>query len=151
PPPPFAVWKSSRSPGSPAQNASRWANRVNAPFPCAPCRARQAQRSSRMSLILITPLSAIEETIRGRAPSHMVTLLSNDYMIDTPQGFTAARHLRLSMHDIADAGVPGAPAREHIDRLIAFGRGWDATAPMLVHCWAGVSRSTAAAFTLLCD
>jgi predicted protein tyrosine phosphatase len=104
-----------------------------------------------MSLILITPLSAIEETIRGRAPSHMVTLLSNDYMIETPAGFPSARHLRLSMHDIADPGVPGAPARDHVDRLIAFGRDWDANAPMLVHCWAGVSRSTAAAFTLLCD
>jgi len=104
-----------------------------------------------MPMILITPLSAIEETIRGRAPSHLVTLLSNDFMIETPQGFPAARHLRLTMHDIADPGLPGAPAREHVDRLIEFGRDWDAKAPMLVHCWAGVSRSTAAAFTLLCD
>jgi predicted protein tyrosine phosphatase len=104
-----------------------------------------------MSMILITPLSAIEETIRLRAPSHMVTLLSKDYMIDTPKGFPANRHLRLSMHDIADESYPGAPARNHIDQLLAFGHDWDAVAPMLIHCWAGVSRSTAAAFTLLCD
>jgi predicted protein tyrosine phosphatase len=35
--------------------------------------------------------------------------------------------------------------------LIAFGRSWDAYSPMLVHCYAGISRSMAAAYTLLCD
>ena len=55
------------------------------------------------------------------------------------------------MHDIADEGGPEAPARRHIDDLLAFGRHWDARAPMIVHCWAGISRSTAATYTLLCD
>jgi predicted protein tyrosine phosphatase len=84
-------------------------------------------------------------------PSHIVSLLSSGYMIDTPNGFPAERHLRLSMHDIADEDAPEAPARRHVDDLIAFGRGWDAKAPMIVHCWAGISRSTAATYTLLCD
>src|SRR6185312_10381468 len=35
--------------------------------------------------------------------------------------------------------------------LLEFGRDWNASAPMLVHCWAGISRSTAAAFILACD
>lgn len=104
-----------------------------------------------MPLILITPLSAVPDAIRSHAPSHLVTLLSAQYMIDTPEGFPAARHLKLPMHDIADPAGDQAPAREHVDRLIAFGRSWDARAPMLVHCWAGVSRSTASAYTLLCD
>ena len=30
-------------------------------------------------------------------------------------------------------------------------RGWDGEAPMLIHCWAGISRSMASAFTILCD
>jgi predicted protein tyrosine phosphatase len=104
-----------------------------------------------MPLILITPLSAVPGALKSHAPSHMVTLLSEAYMIDTPEGFPSERHLRLSMHDIEDPGADQAPARGHVDRLIAFGRGWDARAPMLVHCWAGVSRSTASAYTILCD
>jgi predicted protein tyrosine phosphatase len=36
-------------------------------------------------------------------------------------------------------------------RLIDFERSWNAHAPMLVHCWAGISRSMAAAYTILCD
>jgi len=104
-----------------------------------------------MPLILITPLSAVPGALKSHAPSHMVTLLSEAYMIDTPAGFAPERHLRLSVHDIEDPHGDQAPARAHLDRLIAFGRGWDARAPMLVHCWAGVSRSTASAYTILCD
>ena len=104
-----------------------------------------------MPLILITPLSAVPEAIRSHAPSHIVTLLSAQYMIETPAGFAADRHLCLSVHDIADPQADQAPARAHVERLLEFGRGWDAQAPMLVHCWAGVSRSTASAYAILCD
>ena len=34
--------------------------------------------------------------------------------------------------------------------LIAFVRGWDRGTPLVVHCWAGISRSTAAAFVAVC-
>jgi predicted protein tyrosine phosphatase len=55
------------------------------------------------------------------------------------------------MNDVADAMCCEAPPTErHIERLLAFADGWPAEAPMLIHCWAGVSRSTAAAYTLLC-
>src|ERR1700744_2513206 len=99
-----------------------------------------------MPLILVTPLSAVPQALKSHAPSRLVSLLGTDYMIETPEGFPAAQHLRLAMRDIADAGADEAPARAHVETLIAFGRGWDARAPMLVHCWAGVSRSMAASF-----
>src|SRR5690606_19265224 len=35
--------------------------------------------------------------------------------------------------------------------ILDFGKGWDLSAPMLVHCWAGISRSTATAFILACE
>lgn len=73
-------------------------------------------------------------------------------MIETPEGIDPAHHLRLSVNDVSEswaADMPPAP--HHVDRLIQFGRGWVADAPMLVHCWAGISRSTAAAFIVLCD
>lgn len=104
-----------------------------------------------MPRILITPLSALPDAMAQHGPSHIVSLLSSGYMIDTPKGFPVERHLRLSMQDIVDEGMPESPARAHIDRLIEFSRGWDARAPMIVHCWAGISRSTAATFTILSD
>lgn len=103
-------------------------------------------------MILVTPLSAVEETIARYRPSHLVTLLSPEHMIDTPQGIDTERHLRLAMNDVADDwNSESPPCVDHIERLILFGRTWDATAPLLVHCWAGISRSNAAAYILLCD
>jgi len=105
-----------------------------------------------MPSILVTPLSQIAAAIRLHKPSHMITLLSPEHMIDTPEGIEAARHLRLGLNDVADEWASDMPPSEqHVAQLIEFGRGWNAEAPMLVHCWAGVSRSTAAAFTILCD
>jgi predicted protein tyrosine phosphatase len=105
-----------------------------------------------MPRILVIPLSAVDATIAAHRPSHMVTLISPDHMIETPEGFPAARHLKLGINDVADpAAGTHPPGREHIEALLAFARGWDASTPFLIHCWAGISRSMAASYTVLCD
>ncbi len=105
-----------------------------------------------MPRILVTPLSAVEDVIRLHRPSHMVTLLSPDHMIETPDGFPKDRHLRLAMNDVVDPAAGDTPPEQaHVDKLLAFARTWSAEDPMLVHCWAGISRSMAATYIILCD
>jgi predicted protein tyrosine phosphatase len=105
-----------------------------------------------MSLILVSPLSALPEVLRTYQPSHLVTLLSPEFMIETPGGFPPDRHLRLAVNDICDPALgPCPPDEDHISALIEFTRLWDAKRPMVVHCWAGVSRSMAATYAILCD
>ena len=105
-----------------------------------------------MPRLLVTPLSRLADAIAAHGPSHLVTLLSPEHMIETPAGLDPTRHLKLGVNDVADpAAGTSPPARDHIDRLLAFSRDWDASAPLLIHCWAGVSRSMACAFTILCD
>jgi len=105
-----------------------------------------------MTCILVSPLSAVEQTIEAWRPSHLVTLLSPEHMIETPLGIAAERHLRLALNDLVeDVEAMTPPTRDHVSRLLEFGRGWEADAPILLHCWAGVSRSMAAAYALLCD
>ncbi len=76
-----------------------------------------------MPMILVTPLSAVEETIRRYRPSHMVTLLSPEHMIETPQGVEADAHLRIGVNDVSDPAFGEAPpgARPCRD-LLDFGR-----------------------------
>ena len=38
-----------------------------------------------------------------------------------------------------------------MDQLLEFSRTWDASRPMVIHCWAGISRSMASAYAILCD
>ena len=61
------------------------------------------------------------------------------------------RHLRLAMHDIVERRMDQVlPASEHVLELLDFVQSWDRREPMLIHCYAGISRSTAAAFIALC-
>jgi predicted protein tyrosine phosphatase len=43
-----------------------------------------------------------------------------------------------------------APAEAHVGDLLRFVRAWDRAAPLVVHCYAGISRSTAGAFVTAC-
>ena len=105
-----------------------------------------------MPRLLVSPLSSLSDALVGHGPSHLISLLSPEHMIETPAGFPAARHLRLGVNDIVDPAAGTAPpARKHIDALLEFSRDWDASQPLLIHCWAGISRSMASAFTILCD
>jgi predicted protein tyrosine phosphatase len=63
----------------------------------------------------------------------------------------ADRHLLLSMHDIAEPMMGMvAPSGHHVETFIDFVQRWERAQPMVVHCWAGISRSTAAAFIACC-
>jgi predicted protein tyrosine phosphatase len=68
-----------------------------------------------------------------------------------PQSIREHNHLVISMDDIIEeADGFTAPALDHVERVLAFGRSWDRTAPMVIHCYAGISRSTASAFAVAC-
>ena len=97
--------------------------------------------------IIVCGLGDVAATLAARRPSHMVTLLDPATMIATPGGLQAERHLKLAVNDIAEpAEGLVLPSEEVVRQLLEFGRGWDEAAPMLIHCWAGISRSTASAF-----
>lgn len=102
--------------------------------------------------IIICGLSEVPGVIAARRPSHLVTLLDPASMIETPVGMAADRHLKIGVNDIAEP-TEGLvlPTEQVVRDLLAFGATWDESAPMIVHCWAGISRSTASAFILACE
>jgi predicted protein tyrosine phosphatase len=104
-----------------------------------------------MSLI-VCGLAHVAPLIAARHPSHMITLLDPASMIETPAGLEPERHLRIGVNDIVEPMEDLVlPDQTVVDRILGFGRGWDEGRPMLIHCWAGISRSTATAFILACD
>jgi predicted protein tyrosine phosphatase len=101
--------------------------------------------------IFVTPLSQVHTTVADARVSHLVTLINGETLIDTPPTIGEGRHLRLAMNDISEPrdGLV-VPCEDHVSDLIQFALNWDQKAPLLIHCWAGISRSTAAAFISLC-
>jgi predicted protein tyrosine phosphatase len=102
--------------------------------------------------LIVTPLRRLPQVIATRSPSHLISLLSPETMIETPAGFPAKRHLRLAVHDIAtpQSGLT-APSPALVERILAFAQDWDESQPLVVHCLAGISRSTATAFAIACE
>jgi predicted protein tyrosine phosphatase len=102
--------------------------------------------------LLVGPLQSVAGLCAAHAPSHLVSWLSPPAAPgEIAEAFPPERRLFLCSHDLA-VPTPGfqAPTVDDVARLLAFARSWDGARPMLVHCWAGVSRSTAAAFAIAC-
>lgn len=83
-------------------------------------------------------------------PSHLVSLIDRDYQPPTPAGFPPARHHRVAINDICDP-MDGyvCPGETDVSGLIGFLRHWEGSEPLLIHCYAGISRSMAAALIAL--
>jgi predicted protein tyrosine phosphatase len=83
-------------------------------------------------------------------PHGLISLLPAADQPPTPLEIRKGGHLRILVDDI-DEPQPGyiAPSPEHVARLITFLRATPPSAPLVIHCLAGVSRSTAAALVAL--
>lgn len=104
-----------------------------------------------MPAVHVCPLSQIAVTVEQAGASHLVTLINDATPVVRPGSIPAERHLFLAMHDITEAQDDMvAPNAAHVRELIAFAEAWDRSRPMVIHCYAGISRSTAAAFITVC-
>jgi predicted protein tyrosine phosphatase len=85
--------------------------------------------------------------------THVLSILDPDWPDPADFArFDPHHRLALRFHDVIEASPERlAPSREDVARLLAYGRGLEGVpAPhLLVHCHAGVSRSTAATALIL--
>jgi predicted protein tyrosine phosphatase len=101
--------------------------------------------------ILVGSLRQLDTLIESHGPSHVITLLAPGSDVPPCPTIAPDKRLTLLFHDLAAPMAPLLPPDGAvIQRLLAFGATWDEGAPLLVHCWAGVSRSPAAAVILAC-
>lgn len=102
-------------------------------------------------MIHVCSLSRLQETVDATGARHVVSLLGDEVRVERPSGIAAENHLWLRLHDIA-APLDGyiVPQERHVADFFDFVRGWDRRAPLVVHCFAGISRSTASAFAAVC-
>ena len=100
-----------------------------------------------MTAIIVSPLSRIAEMAVRHGAREMISLMAKEQSFHRPGVIRADRHLLLGMNDINFNGTGDlvAPQDVHVRQIIDFARNWDRAAPLLVHCWMGVSRSPATA------
>ncbi|HET7847749.1 MAG TPA: protein-tyrosine phosphatase family protein [Pseudolabrys sp.] len=102
-------------------------------------------------MIHVCSLARLHETVDRTGARHVVTCLRHSDEARLEGRIARENHLILNMDDIASP-LDGytAPADEHVTRLIEFVTGWDRKAPLVVHCFAGISRSSASAYVAAC-
>jgi len=102
-------------------------------------------------MIHICSLARLQQIVDDTGARHVVSLIGDEASLDRPTAIAADNHLWLKVHDISSP-LDGyiLPGEEHVTELIAFVRGWDRRAPLIVHCYMGISRSTASAYAAVC-
>ena len=100
-------------------------------------------------MIHVTPLSRLPETLAASKARRMIALQSIGATFERPAGIEPDDYLQLAMHDIAEEREGYvAPSREQVAAILAFAERVSADDPILIHCYAGISRSTAAAYAI---
>ncbi|MGH6933602.1 MAG: tyrosine phosphatase family protein [Dongiaceae bacterium] len=83
-------------------------------------------------------------------PHRILSIAEPGYRHLTPDGIDPNRHYHLNFDDIVEA-LPGyvEPSERHVSRIIELGSELTDDDRILVHCQAGISRSSAAALIML--
>ena len=102
-------------------------------------------------MIYVCSLADLHATVKASGASHILTVMGKVEKAARPASVHEANHMLISMDDITEpADGFTAPSLSHVEQALAFVRGWDRAAPLVVHCFAGISRSTASAFMAAC-
>jgi predicted protein tyrosine phosphatase len=102
-------------------------------------------------MIIVCSLRAAHDQVAHNQAGRVISILSPGSDFPLFDSIRADDHLKLSFNDIAVAthGL-AAPESHDMLQMLGFMRSWNREKPLLIHCWAGVSRSTAAAYIATC-
>jgi predicted protein tyrosine phosphatase len=104
------------------------------------------------SRLYVCPLQHVEKTVAETGAECLVSVLDAADIPPTPQSIAPHCHFKIA----TDVELPcnlktlNPETLRPLQNLVAFARAWSQSAPIVVHCKAGLSRSTAAAFAILC-
>ena len=102
-------------------------------------------------MIHVCSLARLHQTVEETGARHVVTLMKDISMVERPAAIDPKNHLHIDVDDIV-CPIDGYnhPCEDHVARLMRFVQRWDRSAPLVIHCYAGISRSTASAYAAAC-
>ncbi|MGL4636066.1 MAG: tyrosine phosphatase family protein [Beijerinckiaceae bacterium] len=104
-----------------------------------------------MPFIQVCSLAKLGRITADINASHVLTLINERTAVERPASILPDNHLYIGVSDIIEP-LDGhiIPGEAHVQKLLHFVQRWDRAQPMIIHCYAGVSRSTAGALITAC-
>ncbi len=104
-----------------------------------------------MPTLHVCSLARLPETVAATGAGHVLSLLTSGTPPDLPESVPRECRAVIAVSDITAATEGHVLAdRTHVAAILAFVRAWPRARPLVIHCWAGISRSTAAAYIAAC-
>lgn len=117
----------------------------------APALWRITAQASGIFMIYVCSLADLHSTVESSGATHILTVMGKVEKAKRPASVREANHMLISMDDITETAEGfTAPSLDLVEQALDFVREWDRAAPLVIHCFAGISRSTASAFMTAC-
>ena len=101
-------------------------------------------------MIYVCSLFEMEHYVRVLQPGYLVSLIQPEFQPPTPDGIEPSKHFRVAVHDVSESSWGSiVPEDKHVRALVAFLEERSRDQGILLHCYAGISRSTAGALIAL--
>lgn len=101
-----------------------------------------------MPEFLVCSKSQVRARVRSMDATHLVTLLDPGDDVHKPNRIRPENWLWLRVEDEENSTCANAPTLAHAEQILEFGRNLPSDARVVIHCFAGVSRSTATGLAL---
>ncbi len=101
-------------------------------------------------MLIVSSLAGAADAYRTHRPARVISLLSEEEAPPAFAGLDPANRLLLYVDRESCAETISRAAKARARDIIDFVRAWDGKGDILIHCNRGVSRSTAAAFIIMC-
>lgn len=92
----------------------------------------------------------VRKVVKRFGATHLLSIVDPHDRMPTPHRITRENHFTVKFDDVESPDIENAPTRADIERVIEWVDRLSGDARLAIHCTAGVSRSTAVAFALLC-
>lgn len=102
-----------------------------------------------MKNVYVCSRTAVSKTSSKHNVTHVLSLLDHGVRPFLHPKTDKKNWLLLHFEDNVNAGQPNSPTKDHVIQILSWAKQIPDDAVILVHCEAGVSRSTAAAISIL--
>ena len=94
-------------------------------------------------------IQELMETIFRNKITHVLTLIEKEVTVDLSKCWSVENHKIINFQDVWNKDGNAAPTIENCKEVLEWGKTLPQDANVLIHCYAGISRSTCGAFALM--